>query len=382
MSVDILTTYARYRPTGMYRRLDRAITALGSSGLRVGVVSASPSQLRAEWLHLSLLRLPRVWRRRNPDHTTPTFWLWFLLRASWRCLVLAQRHRPSCLLAFGFGAAYPLLLAHLLFRIPLLLFARSDEQKENRLNGVSWPLRAVSWGLQWLTCHMETGIIPVSETLAGVLANSYGRNLEGKMRVLPNDIPSADLSHADARCRVMELVGRDCCVLATAGRITANKNVGLIIRALAQASNVDTCLLVVGDGPMLPALRRLAAKLGVENRVIFTGWRDDSPSLVAGADLFVLASFTEGMSNALLDAMGAGVPAILSRIPQHAELIGEDDAMFDSEEESELPRRIRMFAAEPEYKRRLADASLRESERLRFDWDAELVGIVSRARRG
>ena len=66
--------------------------------------------------------------------------------------------------------------------------------------------------------------------------------------------------------------------------------------------------LVVGDGPRAGALRRRAAPLG--DRVAFTGRRDDVPSLLAAADLFVLASRDDAFPTAVIEAMAAGLPVV------------------------------------------------------------------------
>lgn len=70
-------------------------------------------------------------------------------------------------------------------------------------------------------------------------------------------------------------------------------------------------------------LTRLADNLGVADRVIFTGHRTDTPDLFAEADISVLPSHSEGLSNVLLESMAAGVPAIATDVGGNPELVRE-----------------------------------------------------------
>jgi glycosyltransferase involved in cell wall biosynthesis len=93
--------------------------------------------------------------------------------------------------------------------------------------------------------------------------------------------------------------------------------------------------LFVGDGPLLGEVRRLVEAKGLATRILFAGSRQDIPAILSAADLFVLPSLSEGLPNALLEAMAGGLPVISTRvggIPEAVEhgrtglLIGPGDA--------------------------------------------------------
>ena len=83
----------------------------------------------------------------------------------------------------------------------------------------------------------------------------------------------------------------------------------------------DATLSLVGDGPERERLEALAATLGLRDRVVFHGETDPAPHL-HGARVFVLSSRAEGFSRALIEALGAGVPAVCTDVGGADELAG------------------------------------------------------------
>ena len=98
--------------------------------------------------------------------------------------------------------------------------------------------------------------------------------------------------------------------IGTIAALREEKNLGRLLRAFAiAASRTPGRLTIVGDGAERAGLTALAAELGVADRVLFTGHRDDTPALYAGFDLFALSSDTEQMPLSLIEAMACGLPA-------------------------------------------------------------------------
>lgn len=94
-----------------------------------------------------------------------------------------------------------------------------------------------------------------------------------------------------------------------------------VLRHCAQAR-----FLLVGEGEMRPALEEQARGLGLEDRITFTGYRPDAPSLLAGMDVFVLPSLNEGMGRVLVMAMALGKPIVATRVGGVPELLGDGEA--------------------------------------------------------
>jgi glycosyltransferase involved in cell wall biosynthesis len=119
------------------------------------------------------------------------------------------------------------------------------------------------------------------------------------MSVLPTGIPEADFSSADGpgfRRKFNIALIRP--MLLFVGRVAFEKNIDFLIRSLATAvrSVPDLLLVIAGEGPALPRLRREVAKMKLDSNVLFFGYLDRSrelPSCYAAADAFVFASRTE-----------------------------------------------------------------------------------------
>ena len=92
-----------------------------------------------------------------------------------------------------------------------------------------------------------------------------------------------------------------------------------MLQAAARVPNAVFVLL--GDGPEQSALEAQASALGVRNRVVFLGYRQDVPDLLACADLLVLPSLFEGLPLSILEAMAAGKPVIATDVGGTSEVI-------------------------------------------------------------
>ncbi len=109
------------------------------------------------------------------------------------------------------------------------------------------------------------------------------------------------------------------------GRMVAAKGHRILLESLAQLAlqGIDFACTLIGDGPERASLESLSLRLGLADRVHFAGAMAHEPTLalVAQADVFVLASFAEGLPVALMEAMALGVPCVSTTIAAIPELI-------------------------------------------------------------
>ena len=154
----------------------------------------------------------------------------------------------------------------------------------------------------------------------------FGKQREGvrsdQVCVIPNGVDVSEMVAKPTKREDLNLRS-DSRILLTIGRLQREKRFDTLFAAMAQLSRdlgrVD--LLIAGTGPLLGGLREEASRLGLTDRVLFLGKRDDVPALLALADLFVLPSEWEGMPNVVMEAMGAGCPVVATRIDGTIELL-------------------------------------------------------------
>jgi glycosyltransferase involved in cell wall biosynthesis len=100
------------------------------------------------------------------------------------------------------------------------------------------------------------------------------------------------------------------------GRLSAAKDQETLLKsfAIAKAQTPDLRLWIVGGGSLQAKLESLASQIGINGSVTFFGEQADVSPFLAAADLFVLSSITEGIPVSLLEALGAGVPAVVTDV--------------------------------------------------------------------
>ena len=106
------------------------------------------------------------------------------------------------------------------------------------------------------------------------------------------------------------------------GRLHPQKNLPLLLEHGRPSPRCALgSLILVGPGDDRQRLVDLAASLGIADRVQFTGGVDDPAEYLRAADIFVLPSVAEGMSNSLLEAMATALPCAVSGIGGNIDLI-------------------------------------------------------------
>ncbi|GAA3662539.1 glycosyltransferase [Microbacterium marinilacus] len=148
------------------------------------------------------------------------------------------------------------------------------------------------------------------------------------------------------------------------GRLTAEKQVDVILRALAQLDpGLDAKLDLVGQGDQEPALRTLVAELGIDDRVTFHGRSSDEHlrATLTGGAVFAIASIAELQSIATMEAMASGLPVVAADAVALPHLVhdGENGYLFTPGDVDDLAEKLtRVLTASPEERLRLQRASL------------------------
>jgi glycosyltransferase involved in cell wall biosynthesis len=110
------------------------------------------------------------------------------------------------------------------------------------------------------------------------------------------------------------------------GRLEPEKNVGAMTSAFVHfaTTHPQARLIVAGKGTQAGEVVRIAEREGVASRVELLGFRKDVPRLMSRARVFLSFSWHEGMPNVVMEAVAASLPAVVSDIPEHRALLGDD----------------------------------------------------------
>ncbi|CAM3036782.1 glycosyltransferase [Rariglobus hedericola] len=169
--------------------------------------------------------------------------------------------------------------------------------------------------LPWLfrsSLHRVAHVVANSAESAGILTHTYGLPAD-RVSVIHNALvfpPATEIARDDA-LRAQHGAGPDTRVLLCVGMLRPEKNQRALVEiAAALGRDADWQLWIAGDGPARADCEALAAQLNVSDRVKFLGFQSNPTPLYAAADIAVLASQAESLSNFLIEAQAHGLPAV------------------------------------------------------------------------
>ena len=158
--------------------------------------------------------------------------------------------------------------------------------------------------------------------------------------------------------------------IVSVGRMDANKNHEMMIRAFAALAERYPAytLTIYGEGELRGHLEALAAELGVADRVFLPGVIPDVARQTRRAALFLLTSYSEGVSNALIEALAGGLPVIATDVPSGGtvELItdGMNGLIIPAGDGKALEQAMDRVLGDPDYGDRLGREAVKIQERL------------------
>lgn len=171
-------------------------------------------------------------------------------------------------------------------------------------------------------------IITLNSKMKDLYASAFGAN---KSCIIFNGVDLDAFEHVDKRRIKREYqVADNHFLVGTIARLVPGKGIPEFIKAAAEVMKVDKKVIffMIGDDPLLNRnfeheMKRLSSDLGINENVIFTGWRDDVIDLMSGLDLVVQVStfFPEGMSLVPIEAMALSKPVITSKIPGYTDTV-------------------------------------------------------------
>jgi glycosyltransferase involved in cell wall biosynthesis len=244
-------------------------------------------------------------------------------------------------------------LAALGLGIPVVITA-----ERNVIRRPGWQ-RAVERGLDLATDRYLVN----SEAIVDELATRGGL-ARAKIQVIHNGIDLTRLPPFDPdRTRARGALGFDPTrrLVAQIGRLEPQKDYPTYLAAAARvaASLPDVDFLIVGEGTLRAALEAEAARLGLAERVRFTGVRHDVPALLGAVDVLALTSRFEGLPNVVIEAMATGAVAVATDVGGARELVvpGETGVIVPVGDADEIAREMSRLLGDAAGARRMALAA-------------------------
>jgi phosphatidyl-myo-inositol dimannoside synthase len=292
-----------------------------------------------------------------------------LIRYAWRGLRQSYRLQKTnpydvCLAFAGVPAGAIALALRRLTGLPYILSLQGPD--------VPWYEQRYNW--------LYPLLLPLIKTVWRQAASVTAQSQDNKrlalqtmpdlpIRVVPNGVESAVFTPAN-RLRG----GAYPLVILCVGRLIERKGQHYLLRAMSlvqQRGDAHRLKAVfVGTGDFELRLHQLCAELGLQDDVVFAGFRerDEIPAFYREADLFALPSYNEGMSVALLEAISAGLPVIVTDTGGTAELVRDNGLIVPWADPAALAGALETFLCQPEMCQTLGEKSRVLAQN--FTWEA------------
>lgn len=225
-----------------------------------------------------------------------------------------RQHQPDALIAAMWPSTIiaPIAARMAGFRGKVLISEHATLSQQYAASGL---LHDAALRASTFACYrLATARVGVSQGTCADIAQVSGMPLDSFVTIY-NPIPAAVPPSQQAMEAAQALWGTGGPRILSVGSLKAQKNHHLLLRAFAALPRRDARLMLLGQGPEEPALRAMAAELGIADRVIFAGFHADPAPFYATADLFVLSSDYEGFGNVIVEALSFGLPVVSTDCP-------------------------------------------------------------------
>jgi glycosyltransferase involved in cell wall biosynthesis len=203
-----------------------------------------------------------------------------------------------------------------------------------------------------------------SRSIVGYACQNEGVRQE-QVAVIPNGVDDLFAQNGTLRGEYRQQLGLqpETLLLGSVARLYPQKNLSLLLRAFAKLStDQEWKAVLIGDGPERSSLLSLGRELGLTDRLIWLGTRDDVEGWLAAMDIFVHTANFEGMPNAVMEAMAMKLPVVASAVDGTRDLIedGVSGYLVASGNVDAFAERIRELMENPDRARRLGETAHRE----------------------
>jgi glycosyltransferase involved in cell wall biosynthesis len=232
-----------------------------------------------------------------------------------------------------------------------------------------------------LTYSRNAAVIAVSHAVAASIRPGLVASTWPPVHVIYHGAELSALSsstpEARAKARVNLGLPDSAPVVGSVGNFTPKKDYRTLLEATARVAlqHHGLMLVLVGSGPLEHELCEVAQSLGLLERVVFAGSRDDVEDLLPAFDVFALSSRNEGLPISLLEAMAAGVPSVATSVGGVPEVVtdGHDGLLAPAGDAAVLADAISRLLGAPDLRHAVAARGAQTARR--FDVTEAVRGI-------
>ena len=302
----------------------------------------------------------------------------FIPRAAYRALALHRKHRFDAAWAMMSYMSFPVLLMRLGgTNLPYALTLQEGDPFEHVFK--RWHMRLLSPLIR--AGFQKASVVQGISTFLTPWATAMG--FRGPLEVIPNGVDTARFSQEVARASLDAL--KDSLdkkmgdvFLVTASRLVYKNAVDDIINALTHLPE-NVKLIVLGSGALEKELTHLATTHKLQTRVRFVGHKhhDELPQYLAACDIFIRPSRSEGMGNAFIEAMAAGIPVVATQEGGIVDFLFDEKRnpdkpvtgwAVDKDSPEQIAAAVKDIMSHPE-KVRAVVRTAREMVREKYDWN-------------
>ncbi len=213
-------------------------------------------------------------------------------------------------------------------------------------------------------------------TAISIYLKNFAKKINKKTEiiVIPNGVDYEKfISTQPMERRTLKINDTDIAIITTS-RLVPKNGLSTLIRAvkIAKPLVADLKLVIIGSGPLEAGLKNLAIELGLSNDIVFLGEKPYSeiPRYLKAADLFVRPSHSEGLGNAFIEAMAAGIPIIGTPVGGISDFLkdGETGLFCEVGNPKNLAEKITRLLGNQELRDKIIKNGL-ELVRTKYNWD-------------
>jgi len=334
----------------------------------IDLITAS-SEKRKEIVQFSerirIIKLPLG--NKNIHHASNLELITYTLKASWAAFGYHRREKYDMGFAWStVPAGFVAFLLNLFFRLPFIVRVGGPDIPgfEERYKTI---YKLISPIIRWIWKRADYLIAKCQTEADMILAINNKLNI----KLIYNGIDTEKFS-----VKKEKQLNEPPEIICPA-RLIKRKGQDLVIRAIAELKKEGIIykLNLVGDGDETENYKNLAHRLGVAEQVNFLGYvpRENMPILYQNADLFILPSYNEGMSNALLEAMACGLPVLVSDVGGTEELVDKSNGyVFQVGDSQQITLILKEISVKKEKLAAMGENSRKKAEKQSWHSIAEI----------